>query len=197
MLSDSQPRSPWANLNLRNRVSGLYETRRRRILEEPRAALEKANIDYRVTEGFRQVTARLDDGVPMAVGFTGRVRIFGALLDTIWVTMKGDPVPKPERITYHFTKKRFITRSQKGYAQAAAERASRDSRVRKLIPQGELRHVRILVGPRGQKVEIIPLPGTITAIFIPPMPPYTVPIRPEEADAQLQLLLRLTKIYDG
>ena len=179
---------------MRRRMSGLYETRRRRILEEPRAALEKFGIDYEVAEGHRQVRARLHDGIRMAVGFTGRVRIFGALLDTLWVTVQGDPGPKPERVTYHFKHNRFTTRSQEGFAQTAADRANHDRRVRKLIPEGELKHVRLLLGPNGQRVEIVPLPGTITAIFIPPMPPYTVPIRPDEADAQLQLLLRLTEI---
>ena len=175
-------------------MSGLYETRRRRILEEPRAALEKFGIHYEVAEGHRQLRVRLDDGTRMAVGFTGRVRIFGALLDTLWVTVQGDPGPKPERISYHFKHNRFTTRSREEFAQAIAGRVNRDSRVRKLIPEGELKHVRLLVGPTGQRVEIIPMPGTITAIFIPPMPPYTVPIRQDEADAQLQLLLRLTEI---
>lgn len=179
---------------MRTRMSGLYETRRRRILEEPRAALEKFGIDHEVAEGHRQVSARLDGDVRLAVGFTGRVRIFGALLDTLWVTSRGDPGPKPERIAYHFKRNLFTTRSQKGFARAAADRANRDPRVRELIPKGELKHVRMLVGPRGLRVEVVPLPGTITAIFIPPMPPYSVPIRPEEADAQLQLLLRLTDI---
>ncbi len=194
---DSTSGSPWANLNIRTRVSGLYETRRRRILEEPRAALEKFNIIYQVTKGHRQVKARLDDDVQLAVGFTGRVRIFGALLDTIWVTLKGEPDAKPERISYHFKHNRFTTRSPKPFVQAVAERATRDSRVRKLIPKGELKQVHLLVGPGGQRVEIIPMPGTITAIFLPPMPPYSVPMRQEEADAQLQLLLRLTELYDG
>ncbi len=178
-------------------MSGLYETRRRRILEQPRESLEKLGIDYHVTDGHRQVLAQLEDGLQLAVGFTGRVRIFGALLDTLWVTVKGDPGPKPERITYHFKHKRFVTRSQKPYAQAAARRAGSDHRVQELIPQGELKHVRLLVGPDGQRVEIVPLPGTITAIFIPPVPPYTVPLRQDESDAQLQLLLRLTEIHGG
>ena len=189
--------SPWANFNIRTRVSGLYETRRRRILEEPRAALEKFNIIYQVTQGHRQVKALLDDDVQLAVGFTGRVRIFGALLDTIWVTLKGEPGDKPERISYNFKHNRFTTRSSKPYVQEVAERATRDSQVRKLIPNGELKQVQLLVGPGGQRAEIIPMPGTITAIFLPPMPPYSVPMRQEEADAQLQLLLRLTEIYDG
>lgn len=195
MGSNQQSGSPWANLNMRTRVAGLYETRRRRILEEPRTALEKFNIDYQVTDGHRQLKALLEGNVHLAVGFTGRVRIFGALLDTLWVTLKGELGPKPERLSYHFKRDRFVTRSQEGYAQAAAERASRDSKVQQLIPKGELKHVRLLVGPHGQRVEIIPLPGTITAFFIPPMPPYTVPIRQDEADAQLQLLLRLTELH--
>jgi hypothetical protein len=182
---------------MRRRMSGLYETRRRRILEEPRAALEKFGIDYEVAEGHRQVRARLDDDIQMAVGFTGRVRIFGALLDTLWVTVDGDPGQKPERVSYHFKHNRFVTRSQEGFAGAVADRANRDSRVRNLISEGELKHVRLLVGPNGQRVEIVPMPGTITAIFIPPMPPYTVPIRQDEADAQLQLLLHLTEICRG
>ncbi len=193
-MSDTKPPQP-SVFNIRRRMSGLYETRRRRILEEPRAALEKFNIDYEVTEGHRQVRARLDGGVRLAVGFSGRVRIFGALLDTLWVTLKGNPGAKPERISYNFKHGRFATRSQTSHARAVAERANGDGQVRKLIPRAELKHVRLLVGPGGQRVEIIPLPGTITAIFIPPMPPYTVPMRQDEADAQLRLLLRLTEIH--
>ena len=196
-MSNHQPRKS-SVFNMRNRMSGLYETRRRRILEEPRAALEKLNIDYEVTESHRQVRASLDDHTQLAVGFTGRVRIFGALLDTTWVTSKGDlSVAKLDLASYHFTKKRFVTRSKREGVRAAAARAGRDSQVQKLIPRGELKHVRLWFAPRGQKVEIIPLPGTITAIFLPPVPPYSVPIRQEEADAQLQLLLRLTEIYEG
>ena len=196
-MSNHQPRKA-SVFNMRNRMSGLYETRRRRILEEPRAALEKLDIDYEVTEGHRQVRASLNDHVQLAVGFTGRVRIFGALLDTTWVTSKGDlSAAKLDLASYHFTKKRFVTRSKKERVLAAAARAGRDSQVQRLIPKGELKHVRLLFAPRGQKVEIIPLPGTITAIFLPPVPPYSVPIRQEEADAQLQLLLRLTEIHDG
>ncbi len=193
-----QDRSRPSVFNIRNRMSGLYETRRRRILEEPRAALEALNIDYEVTEGHRQVRASLDGPVHLAVGFTGRVRIFGALLDTTWVTSKGDlGADMLDLASYHFTKKRFVTRSKKGRVLAAAERAGQDSQVQQLIPRGELKNVRLWFAPRGQKVEIIPLPGTITAIFLPPVPPYSVPIRQEEADAQLQLLLRLTELYEG
>ena len=196
-MSEPKSRQP-SVFNLRRRMSGLYETRRRRILEEPRAALEKHNIDYEVTEGHRQVRADLDTNVRLAVGFTGRVRIFGALLDTTWVTSKGDlGAAKPDMASYHFTKKRFVTRSTDQHVRAAAERAGRDPRVQDLIPRGELKHVRLWIAPRGQKVEIIPLPGTITAIFLPPMPPYSVPIRQDEADAQLRLLLRLTELHEG
>ena len=52
----------------------------------------------------------------------------------------------------------------------------------------------MLDGPGGRLVEITPLPGTITAVYFPPMPPYSVPIRPDEADDQLRLLLHLADL---
>ena len=48
--------------------------------------------------------------------------------------------------------------------------------------------------PGGRLVELIPLAGTITAMYFPPLPPYTVPLKDAEADDHVSLVLHLLDI---
>jgi hypothetical protein len=43
-------------------------------------------------------------------------------------------------------------------------------------------------------VEIVALAGTITAVYFPPMPPYTVPLKATEADDHISLLLHILRL---
>ncbi len=74
---------------------------------------------------------------------------------------------------------------------ATLARRLSDAKTKKLAGRAELKKIKVLESAGGRLVTIVPLPGTITAMYFPPLPPYTVPIRPKEADDQLELLLHL------
>jgi hypothetical protein len=86
---------------------------------------------------------------------------------------------------------RFVPKARTQRAREVAEALSAEPTLQELVARGELKDVRLEDGPRGRLVQLQPLAGTITALYFPPLPPYTVPIRPGEADAQLELLTRL------
>jgi hypothetical protein len=136
---------------------------------------------------FARVLVRPD--LVVEVGFAGVYRMFGALIDTQWVARRGDKLA-PSRVVldYRFDKMAFVSKGAGGGDIAVR---INDEKTRRLARAGELKRLRVLDDGVGRQVEIIPLSGTITAMYLPPLPPYTVPIKPEEAAAQLDLLLHL------
>jgi hypothetical protein len=50
------------------------------------------------------------------------------------------------------------------------------------------------VAEEGRRVELTPLAGTITAVYFPPMPPYTVLLREGETSDHLDLVLHLLSL---
>lgn len=176
---------------LRRRASLLYEGRRRRLLEEPLAALRAAGMPVEVSPDARMARTQFDGDVTVEVGFVGNARLFGVLIDTMWVARRGEPGPSVEEFTFRFDKGVFTTRSKDRDSMAMAEHLSSDAVVAELTPKAEVKRLTVRDSAEGRQVELIPLPGTITAVFIPPMPPYVVPIRPEEAAMHLRLVRRL------
>jgi hypothetical protein len=178
-------------LSLRHRVSLLYEGRRATVLGEPVAAMRRAGLDPVVDAHHRY--ARGQSGpTTIEVGFAHDFRIFGALIDTLW-TGKHEAACGPTTLLgYRFGRNgSFLARTRSEKAREWVEALDSDVRIRELIAQAELKELRLEEGPRGRIVQLQPLPGTITALYFPPLPPYTVLIRPGEADAQLELLTRL------
>ncbi len=182
-----------APFSLRRRASLLYKGRRRRILQEPITALQSRSIDVQVDPEFRSARINLDDDVVIEVGFKGQTRLFGVLIDTMWVGRRGSVAANPDILTYRFDKKRFSVRSGGAQSAALAAALSGDTRIRSLIEGSELKKLRVMEAVGGRQVELISLPGTITAVFIPPLPPYTVPIRLDEAKSQLGLVERILR----
>jgi hypothetical protein len=179
-------------LSLRDRVSLLYEGRRATILGEPVAAMRRAGLDPVVDGRYRHARSRPGADTTIEVGFAGSFRIFGALIDTLWTGKNGGARGASAVLGYRFGRNgRFLPRSKSEPARTWADALNSDPAVRGLLAQAELKEVRLEEGPRGRIVQLKPLPGTITALYFPPLPPYTVPIRPGEADAQLELLTRL------
>jgi hypothetical protein len=179
-------------LSLRQRVSLLYEGRRAMILGEPVAAMHRAGLEPFVDERHRYARSRSGPATMIEVGFAHSFRIFGALIDTLWIG-KDETAQGPAAVLgYRFGRNgRFLARTRSEKARKWAEALNSDVRIRQLIAQAELKEIRLEEGVRGRIVQLQPLPGTITALYFPPLPPYTVPIRPGEADAQLALLTRL------
>lgn len=162
------------------------------MLEVPTAALVRRFGEDRVEvdEGdarYARVQVRPD--LTVEVGFAGLFKMFGALIDTNWVARRGSPVSDggATEIEYRFDREGFVTKA----GDPALSAPLSDRKTKRLAARAELKKIRVLDSPGGRLVTVVPLAGTITAMYFPPLPPYTVPLRPEEADDQLELVLHL------
>jgi hypothetical protein len=181
-----------APLSLRHRASLLYEGRRSAVLAEPVDAMRRAGLHPVIDPGSRHARSRIGDDVTVEVGFASSFRIFGALIDTLWTGKREGIRLPPAVLAYRFGRNgRFVPKTRSGRAGEVAEALNADPGLRSLLGQAELQDVHLAQGPQGRSVQLQPLAGTITALYFPPLPPYTVLIRPAEADAQLVLLTRL------
>lgn len=178
---------------LRSRARRLYGSRRQRLLAVPRQALERrfGADDIDSDDDNRWLRVRLDSDSLLEVGFAGNFRMFGALIDTQWTARTGSVDGGGPRYEYRFDKSRFFPRS--GGSETVAGDLS-DSTTRDLAARSELKRLTVRTGPEGRLVEIVPLAGTITAVYLPPMPPYTVPLRDSEADDHIRLGLHLLRL---
>jgi hypothetical protein len=185
-----QPRP--APLSLRYRASLLYAGRRRTVLAGPVDAMRRAGFDPVVDPHHRHARSRSGPGITIEAGFANSFRIFGALIDTLW-TGRNEGIRRPRNVLgYRFGRNcRFVPRTRSEDARRWAERLSADPALRQLIARSELKDLHLEESPRGRTVQLQPMAGTITALYFPPLPPYTVLVHPDEADAQLELLTRL------
>jgi hypothetical protein len=180
-----------APLSLRHRVSLLYEGRRAAVLAEPVDAMRRAGLRPVVEPRSRHARSRVGDDTTIEVGFASSVRIFGALIDTLWTGKREGALP-PAVLAYRFGRGgRFVAKTSSRPGRELADALNDDPALRPLFARAELKDVHLAQGPQGRSVQLQPLAGTITALYFPPLPPYTVLIRPDEADAQLALLTRL------
>jgi hypothetical protein len=179
-------------LSLRYRASLLYEGRRRTVLIEPVEAMRRAGLRPDVDARHRYARSRLENGLMIEAGFANSFRIFGALIDTLW-TGRNEGIRRPRTVLrYRFGRNcRFVPSTKSEDARRWAERLSADPGLRQLIARCELKDLQLEESPRGRTVQLQPMAGTITALYFPPLPPYTVLVHPDEADAQLELLTRL------
>ena len=199
-------------LGLRARVQTLYRARRRRVLEVPIAELERrygsTGHEIEVDEvDYRAARVDLDDGTTIEIGFKGTFRLFGALIDTQIVGRRGQP-SDPARYEYRFDRQAFVVapgglergaRWLSGPEEDVARqgrteriRALADDRVVELAGRSELKSMVVIDGRAdGRQVELTPLAGTITAVYFPPLPPYTVLLKPAEVRDHLELVERL------
>lgn len=178
--------------SLRRRASLLYRGRRGRILQEPLEVLRAAGAQLEVSPESRYVRASFDDGLLVEVAFTGRARLFGVLIDTMWVGRVGTLEQPVGELSYRFDKRRFVAKVPG--LESLADRLSSDAGLTKLIGRGEIKTLKVTEALGGRQVEIVPLPGTITAVYLPPMPPFTVPFKPEEPRIHLALVRRILEI---
>lgn len=188
MTSDAaESRRRWG---LRSRVQRLYGSRRQRLLIVPRAALERRYGSGRVVadDDDRWLRVEPAPGTVVEVGFAGKFRMFGALIDTQWTGRRGEVGPDAARFEYRFDRREFL--APRGGDPAAAQALS-DETTRRLAGRSEIKRLTVRVHGEARQVEIVPLAGTITAVYFPPMPPYTVLMRDREADDHLQLLHHL------
>lgn len=178
-----------APLSLRHRASLLYEGRRGAVLTEPVDAMRRAGLHPVTDPRSRHARSRIGDDIAVEVGFASSFRIFGALIDTLWTGKREGVRLPPAVIGYRFGRSgRFVAKTRSERAGVVAEALNADPDLRPLLERAELKDLHLAQGPQGRSVQLQPLAGTITALYFPPLPPYTVLIRPDEADAQLVLL---------
>ena len=187
MAGNPGRRIPWG---LRARARRLYGSRRQRLLVIPREALDRRFGAARVEsdDDNRWLRVQLEGDSILEVGFAGTFRMFGALIDTQWTGRVSRISDKASRYDYRFDKKSF--RAHSGGDSSAASRFS-DETTRRLAGRSELKRLTIREDAGGRLVEVVPLAGTITAMYFPPLPPYTVPLKGEEADDHISLVLHL------
>lgn len=180
-------RTPWG---LRSRARRLYDSRRQRLLVVPRGALERRFGPARVQsdDDNRWLRVQLGSDSVLEVGFAGTFRMFGALIDTQWTGRVGRVHDGAARYDYRFDRHNFHPRS--GGDSDTARHLS-DKTTRRLASRSELKRLTVRHDADGRLVEVTPLAGTITAVYFPPMPPYTVPLKEEEADDHISLVLHL------
>lgn len=187
---DRGNRIPWG---LRSRARRLYGSRRQKLLVVPRLALERrftpANVQS--DNDNRWLRVQIDSDTLLEVGFAGTFRMFGALIDTQWTGRVGQVSNDAPRYDYRFDKQLF--RPHSGGDTATASRLS-DATTRRLAGRSELKRLTVRLGATGRLVELVPLAGTITAVYFPPMPPYTVPLKDSEADDHISLVLHLASL---
>jgi hypothetical protein len=176
-------------MGVRSRARRLYRARRQRLLQEPVAALQRRFGEGAVeVDELSQYARVTTPEMTLEMGFAGTYRMFGATIDTQWVGMRGAVTHEADRLEYRFDKKRFVVK--KGSDQALATRLA-DDRTQRLADRSELKKIVVASCPEGRRVVVTPLPGTITAVYFPPMPPYTVPLKPQEATDHIDLVLHL------
>lgn len=178
---------------LRSRVQRLYGSRRLRILSVPRTVLERRYGSGRVTadDDHRWLRVDLDGDTVVEVGFAGTFRMFGALIDTRWTARRGTVGADTVTYGYRFDRQQF--RAPAGGDPAVAARLGDATTVR-LAGRSELKRLNVAVSDTGRRVELTPLAGTITAVYFPPMPPYTVLLREAETTDHLDLVLHLLSL---
>lgn len=176
-------------LSLRKRARRLYRERRKTLMEVPTAALRQQYGSAVVADDelFQSARVELSDRT-IEVGFHGRYRMFGALIDTQWVGLKGILGASPTVFEYRFDKLLFIRRM--GNDDGLGARLS-DATTARLAARSELKSIKVEDDGGSRRVVITPLPGTITAVYFPPMPPYSIPIKPAEARDHIELLEHL------
>lgn len=180
-------------MSLRTRVSLLYRGRRQTLLEQPIEAMRRAGLEPVADSDSRFARAALG-GDMIEAGFANTFRVFGTLIDTLWTAKRGE-IDRPDvRLQFRFgrgEKGRFVVRSGGERGRRLAESLNRDPDLRRLIKEGELKLVIVEESAAGRRVQVQPMAGTITAMYFPPLPPYTIALHSNEADAQLELATRL------
>lgn len=178
-------------LGFRSRARRLYRARRKALMEVPVAVLrERFGSQVEYDDEYHQTAGVTLDDVEIQVAFAGRYRMFGALIDTQWVGRTGDIEEDHVELRYRFDKHEF--RVRKGTNDVLAQELS-TKRVDTLAKTSELKELLVADDGTHRRVTLTPLPGTITAVYFPPLPPYSVPLKKREAKAQLELLLYLLR----
>jgi hypothetical protein len=72
-----------------------------------------------------------------------------------------------------------------------ADRLNDDEVLRETLRNSSVRAVGIAKDSNGWTVRLEPVPGVVTVMYVPPLPPFAVRLQPAEVDGQVEVLRRL------
>jgi hypothetical protein len=176
-------------------VRGRYESTRREVLESVAGPLRSSGARRRRCEDARRLTARVR-GMDLEVAFRTRRQLFGAHLHTVYsVTVRGGGSAQGA-VGYRWGlvhRRGFVARRGSDVELSRlADRLNEDLPLRTLMRDAGVRAVGIAKDSAGWVVRLEPVPGVVTVMYVPPLPPFAVRMQPDEVDGHVEVLRRLT-----
>lgn len=185
----------------RRRARQLYRGRRLALLEVPVAAMRAAGLEPVVGPEVDGARAELPDGSLLELGFAGTARVFGVMFDSVWSLRAPVGQEEPMHLEYRFRGARSGFRLVAGSSprngssvlDRVLEGLAADRELHALVAGAEVRALSVQVQRDSTLIALRPVPGTITAMYLPPLPPSTVPLHSREARDHLRVLDRVCR----
>lgn len=180
-------------------VRGRYESTRREVLESVAAPLRTSGARPRLDADARRLTARVR-GMEVEVAFRTRRQLFGAHLHAVYTVARGGTGTAAGAVGYRWglvQRRGFVARrGSDPELVGLADRLNADEPLRTLLRDAGVRAVGIAKSSSGWVVRLEPVPGVITVMYVPPLPPFAVRLQPDEVDGHVEVLHRLTTALD-
>lgn len=176
-------------------VRARYESTRREVLESVATPLRSSGARPRIDADARRLTARAR-GMDLEVAFRTRRQLFGAHQHAVYTVTRGGGGPAEGAVGYRWgvvQRRGFVVRRGSDPALAVlADRLNEDEALRTLLRDAAVRAVGIAKTSAGWVVRLEPVPGVVTVMYVPPVPPFAVRLQPHEVDGHVEVLHRLT-----
>jgi hypothetical protein len=181
-------------------VRGRYQTTRREVLESVAAPLRSSGARPRIDPDARRLTARIR-GVDLEVAFRTRRQLFGAHLHAVYTVRMRGGGPARGAVGYRWglvQRRGFVARrASDPRLSTLADRLNEDRTLHTVMRECQVRAVGIAKDATGWVVHLEPVPGVITVMYVPPLPPFAVRMKPAEVDGHVETLCRLTDALAG
>lgn len=176
-------------------VRARYESTRREVLESIADPLRSLGARPKVDAASRKLTARVR-GMDVEVAFLTRRQLFGAHLHAVYTVAVRGGERASGAVGYRWgvvSRRGFVARrGSDARLSEMAERLNADESLRALLRDAGVRAVGIASGENGWVVRLEPVPGVITVMYVPPLPPFAVRLKPDEVEGHVEVLQRLT-----
>lgn len=176
-------------------VRARYESTRREVLESVAAPLRSSGARPRIDSDARRLTARVR-GMDLGVDFRTRRQLFGAHLHAVYTVAVSGGGSAEGAVGYRWGlvhRRGFVARRGSDVELLTlADRLNEDRALHAVMRDAGVRAVGIAKGSAGWVVRLEPVPGVITVMYVPPMPPFAVRMQPDEVIGHVEVLRRLT-----
>lgn len=176
-------------------VRGRYESTRREVLESVAAPLRSTGARPRIDSDARRLTARVR-GMDLEVAFRTRRQLFGAHLHAVYTVAVPEGGSAQGAVGYRWglvQRRGFVARrGSDAELSTLADRLNEDLALRTLMRDAGVRAVGIARDSAGWVVRLEPVPGVVTVMYVPPLPPFAVRMQPDEVIGHVEVLRRLT-----